>query len=338
MDAVDIKQYIIENDRIRDILEGLECHKIKEYPTEYRAALPDSNNATAIQVKKDSLKTKVYKSDENVKGDIITLVMFILDLKFLSALKELHHMLGLKFEKFTPQKTEKKNDPLAIFKNVKSKSADCDMELKLYGDDVLEPYRNLPHILFVKEAISPQTQVKFRIGYCPHQKRITIPHRYYNGGENDFVGIIGRTVIENYDLFDIAKYFPLKKFPKGLNIYGLQENYKQIQETGMVVVMESEKSVLKSDTFGHNNIVAIGSHEITPEQERILIGLNVEIVIGFDKGIGLDFIEKTCKRFALHRKVSYIWDKYDLLGEKDSPVDKGLKRYLYLLKHRVGFN
>ena len=36
--------------------------------------------------------------------------------------------------------------------------------------------------------------------------------------------------------------------------------------------------------------------------------------------------------------LSYIIDKWSLLGEKDSPVDKGIKRWKFLYEHRVHYN
>lgn len=333
MDAGEIKDFIINNDKIELVLNATGCHRIREYETEYRCALPDRTNPTAVQVKKHSLATKVYKEDDTIRGDIITLIMFLEDLQFIEGLKRLHEILGLDFKKTFKSQTPKFN-PLALFDKLKYKHHDLDLELKIYHEEILKPYVIFPHIELIREGIAPATQIKYKIGYCPEQKRILFPHRYYCGEPNDYVGLIGRTTIPNYDVFGVAKYFPLVKFPKGRNLYGYQENYSGIQETNMVVVVEGEKSVLKGDTMKHYNMVAIGGHDITPIQEKILLGLNVEIVIAFDKGISEQFITDTCKRFSKYRKVSYIFDDYGLLQGTDSPVDKGLKVYNYLLKNR----
>lgn len=330
---VDLKNFIINNDKIPDVLSKLGCHKIKSYSTEYRCALPRHSNPTAVQVKKDSLKSKIYRSEEKVTGDIVTLAMFILDCDFKEALKHIHEILGLEFSVKRKSKKTKRH-PLDVFQKVKAKVYDDEKELKIYDESILRPYVIMPHIEFIKEGIGYDTQVKYNIGYCPHTKRIVIPHRYYNGGNNDFVGVMGRTTIKDHDILGIAKYYPLVRFWKTLNLYGLQENYEGIQEGNMVIVFEAEKSVLKCDTYGFKNAVSIGSHEISKEQERILIGLDVEIVIAFDKDVKEDFIKKVCKNFSKHRKVSYIYDKHDLLEENDSPIDQGYKKFNYLLKYR----
>lgn len=65
-----------------------------------------------------------------------------------------------------------------------------------------------------------------------------------------------------------------------------------------------------------------------------------EIVIAFDKDVflneleGLDYILSVCEKFKPYRKVSYIPDTYNLLGETDSPIDKGIKIWKGLLSIR----
>ena len=162
--------------------------------------------------------------------------------------------------------------------------------------------------------------------------------RYWAGEENEYIGIMGRTTIKDWEMLDIAKYYPLKAFPKGINLYGLQENYKTIQEKNMVVVAESEKSTLKRHSRLDGTVVAIGSHDITAEQVKILIGLDVEIIIAMDKGIDINHIRMSCNNFFGIRQVSYIFDKYDLLKENEAPMDAPNQIYQYLLKHRIKYD
>ena len=37
------------------------------------------------------------------------------------------------------------------------------------------------------------------------------------------------------------------------------------------------------------------------------------------------------------RRVSYVYDRWHLLNEKDSPVDRGLKKWKYLYRNRVQY-
>ena len=101
--------------------------------------------------------------------------------------------------------------------------------------------------------------------------------------------------------------------------------------------MEAQKSVLKRYSRKDGTAVAIGNCEFTEEQVRILISLNVEIVVALDEGIDINHIRQECDKFYPIRKVSYIYDRWDLIkkGSKDSPADMPNKVYNFLLKHRV---
>lgn len=45
-----------------------------------------------------------------------------------------------------------------------------------------------------------------------------------------------------------------------------------------------------------------------------------------------------CEQFFRARKVSYVKDRWDLLGEKDAPADAENKVYNFLMKHRVRYD
>ena len=98
MNANELKQYIIDNNKISLILESIKCHKIKEYQTEFRAALPNKTNSTAVCVKKDNLYTAIRTSEGEKQGDIFTLVMNVLNISFGKAIKLIHSYLGLQYK------------------------------------------------------------------------------------------------------------------------------------------------------------------------------------------------------------------------------------------------
>lgn len=316
---------------------ALECHGIKEYPTEWRAALPQGTNKTAVCVKKDTLSVAIRSSEENKHGDIFTLVMTIKKISFGKANKYLHKILGLKYL-YNNKKEVTKKDPLAIFKKIKRRKYTIDKDVPVYDDSILKEYVDLPYIGWIREGILPFTCKRFNIGYSYDRKRIVIPERKWDGDDDEYIGISGRTTVPNYEMFDIPKYFKLSKtYPKGMNVYGLNENYQTIQEAGYVVVLESQKSVLKRYSRKDGTATAIGNCELTEEQVRILISLNVEIIIALDEGIDINHIRQECDKFYPIRKVSYMFDKWDLIeqGSKDSPADKPNKVYNFMLKHRV---
>lgn len=284
-------------------------------------------------MKKETLQSKVFSKNEIVRGDIITLCMHIKDEDFISSLKTIHNILNIeyKYEKNQINK-DSSNDPLAIFKKHKRKKYNNE-EIVECCEDILKKYIQLPHINLIREGIIPRVQEQFGIRYCYKSKRILFPHRYWSTGQ--LVGIVGRTTIEHYDLFDIPKYLHLKGYPKTMNLYGLYENYKTIQECGYVIVYEAEKSVLKGNVYGYPVGVSLGGHELSEEHIKILISLDVDIIIALDKDIDESISIKMCEQFKGIRNTYYIYDKYGLLGKKDSPIDKGLKIFKYLLKNKI---
>jgi DNA primase len=336
MNALDLKNHIINTNSIITILEQLNCHSIKEYTKEVRAGLPQHKNPTAISVMKDSLSIRIYTLEREVKGDIFTLAMTInqeTDAKytFVKAVKDIHRMLNLPYELFSkPKEDENKVDALAVFKRFKTNKKDKEPDLHIYNESMLDKFINLPNIWWLKEGIVPEVQKRFKLGYCPYSHRITIPQRYWCGDENDYIGVKGRTILEDYKILGIPKYMALIPFAKTKNIYGLQENYQAIQEKGEVIVFEAEKAVLKMATWKYNNAVAILGHELSQEQINILIGLNVDIVLAFDKDLSEAFLIDACKRFGKVRRLSYLFDKHDILEAKMSPTDRRRKIFDYL--------
>lgn len=319
-------------------MESLGCHDIKEYQGEWRAALPDGTNKTAVCVKKNNLSSAIRCGDGNKMGDIFTLVMEIKDLPFGKANKYLHKVLGLTYTYNSKEKEEEKNDPLQIFKKVRKKRHTLDKDVPIYDDSCMKEYVDLPYIGWIREGVMPFACKRFNIGYSYDRKRIIIPERKWDGDDNDYIGVSGRTTVENYEMFDIPKFFKLSNtYPKGINVYGLNENYKSIQEAGYTIVMESQKSVLKRYSRKDETGTAIGNCELTEEQVKILISLNVEICICLDEGIPLQHIRKECEKFYKIRKVSYMYDKWGFLekGSKDSPADKENKIFNFMFKHRT---
>ena len=351
MTVIELKNFIFENNKIEMILQEIGCHKIKYHTHKdyYSCANIDGDNPTAIRIKNNEyLNCDNYTRQNDIlfqsdKADIISLTQYNLKIrekkyKFIDALRELHKILNLDFSiKSTDNSdSEDKIDPLYIFKKIKQtyKNDVSNLEFEVLDESVLNDFSPNIHITWFKEeGIMPWTSKKFGIGYSYSKKRNVIPLRYWATGE--LLGFNMRTVIENYDLFDIPKYFITPDYPKQNNLFGLYENYDTIQKAKYVVVYEAEKSVLKRDSRCDSTGVAVSGHIISDEQVRILIGLNVDIIIGFDKDICLDEIRMNCDKFYGIRPVYYIYDKYDLLKEKDSPADACNKIYEYLFKHKI---
>lgn len=340
----ELKEYIYENNKIQDILEALGCHEIKynaqrEY---WSAAQPDGDNPMGAVIRNNQYLN--YRSfsrgvDYEDGKDLISLIETIKKLSFVESVKYLHKILELPFEfKKKEEKPQKKYDPLNVFKKVlRCNRRVIDVaDIQILEDKLLNDFVPMLHISWLKQGITERTRKKFGLCYSYRYKRVVIPMKYWATGE--LLGFNQRTVIENYKEFGIKKYFLTPTYPKQLNLYGLYENYDSIQKAGYVVVYEAEKSVLKRDSLNDPTGVALSGHTLSDEQVRILIGLNVEIVIAYDKDICIDEVRHACEKFKNIRKVSYIRDEWDILNEKDSPADARNKDFQFLFDNRIVYD
>lgn len=345
MTVEELKKYIYEEKKIEYILQQIGCHDIKfnRQKDYFSAAHPDGDNPQGINIRDSEYLN--YRSfsrgvDYEDNQDLISLIQTTKRMSFIETVKYLHNILDLPFEfKKKEEKKKQKFDPLAVFKKIKDKNkygkVNVD-DIHVLDDKLIDDYIPILHIDWAREGIMPWTREKFKLAYSYRHKRVIIPMRYWLTGE--LLGFNQRTTVENYKEFGIKKYFITPTYPKYANLYGLYENYDGIQKARHVVVYEAEKSVLKRDSLNDPTGVALSGHTMSEEQARILMGLDSEIVIALDKDVDISEVRHMCEKFYNIKPVSYIHDKWDLLDEKDSPVDKGNKIFEFLFKHRIKYD
>ena len=337
MKTIDLKKYILDNNKILDILNDLDIDNIKEHQNEFRCG-----KSNGLRIKKNE-SISITDFGEDVKsGDIFTVVMDYKNISFPRANKYLHDFLGLKFT-FTgkDEVVKKGKSPLDIFMKINTYDENNN-KVDIFKFDLYAQFDNFLYKEWFLEGISHRAQSTFQIMYDFNRHRIIIPHRYWCGESNDYLGVIGRTTMENYELLDIAKY--LKILPskvvmnKANNLYGLQENYKAIQKNKYLVVYEAEKSVLKRYSLYDETGVALCCHSMSQEQISILMSLDVEIVIALDEGIDIFYIYEMCDNFFRKRIVSYIDNNSKMLNKKESPADMNNANYNELFNNRIKYD
>lgn len=213
---------------------------------------------------------------------------------------------------------------------------------------------------WIDEGISIKSMRKFGISWYESKKHIIIPHYDMDG---KLIGIRRRT-LNPEEVEAGCKYMPeylsgvLYDHPLALNLYGLNENKNAIKRFKKAVIVESEKSVLLSDTYYSKKSVCVATcgFVISDTQLNMLLKLGVEeIVIGFDKDYDVlkekiykkdeltykkytnyvTRLKTLAKRIAPFCDVYLLIDKEELLGEKDSPLDKGKETFEKLMKHKI---
>lgn len=226
-----------------------------------------------------------------------------------------------------------------------------EVELKVYEGGFL---KNLPRPRiqpWIEEGITQEVMNNRGICYDPKNCGIVIPHYDIDGR---LIGIRERTLVQ--DVADkYGKYRPaqiagnLYNHPLSFNLYGLNWNKDNIRRMRKVFVFEGEKSVLKyASYFGEENdlSVAVCGSSFINYQAWLLINQGVEeIIICLDKQfkeVGDDEFKKLVRNLKqIHKKyggfvtISYMFDKWGLLGYKDSPIDQGKETFLELYKRRV---
>lgn len=340
MTAIDLKDYIYKNHKIDFVLESIGCHNIKYHPSKgyYSCSNADGDNKSAINIF-DSKYLNYINYTRGVgadnKQDLISLVQYNKNFSFGEAIKYLHKILDIPF-KYAPKQTTKKIDPLNIFKKHKMHYRDV-ADIKYLNENYFDDFVPMVHIDIFKEGITKPVIKKFGLCYSYKFHRTIFPHRYWLDGR--LLGANERTSIEGYDELGIPKYWLTSGMNKSVNLYGLWENRESIEKKGYVVVYESEKSVLKRASRLDETGISLSGHYMSAEQVRILLGLKInEIVIALDNDVKLMEVLNMCEKFHRIRKVSFIKDRFGILGDKDSPADAKDKDFRKLFDNRITYN
>lgn len=358
MDTTSLKEYIFNNNKVEFVLEKIGCKSIKYHSSKnfYSAANYNGDNTGAVNVYNTKyllIHNWTRESEFDDVSDIISLTQYNKKCSFVDAVKYLHNILGLELTPYKKEEKKEKPDPLAVFKNAISRHR-CIVdvaEVQAIKEEAINDYVPLLYIDWLREGIMPWAAKKFGLAYSYKYHRVVIPIRYWLDGT--LVGFNQRTTVENYEELGVRKYFLTPSYKKSLNLYGLWENRKEIERKRYIVIAESEKSVLKrysksrwySDDCGEpkerydGTCVALQGKKLSEEQRRIILGLDIdEVIIALDNDVPIEEVRHMCEQFYHFRTVSYVKDRWNLLGEKDAPADAENKVYNFLIKHRVKYD
>ena len=300
-----------------------------------------------------------YTGCEEPSFDIFQLVIKVYDIQFHqnidlnSAVRWVAQHFGIAGAIF--DNNEINSDDWTILKNY-DKIQDINIEkrsivLKEYDPVILKRFNYNTLITPWEQEYIDNTVMKYTgIGYYPGDEKIVIPHFDIN---NRLIGIRGRALVKSEaELY--GKYRPLYinkilySHPLGMNLYGLNWAKNNIQKMRKAIIVESEKSVLKHETYfpQANMSVACCGSNLTIQQVQLLLDLGVqEIILAFDRQFQKlgdeEYIKLKNKVNAIRNKyknyvnVSIIWDKKMITGYKDSPIDCGPEKFLQLFKERL---
>lgn len=319
-----LKEKLLEENRIVNILEELGCHHIKQSNHIVQCANPDGDNVTAICVYlNENLTTinytrQILPSGQTRATDLFDLISHIHNCSFFKSLQWVCEVCGYDYYEEEPElplnmqilfMLKKMNEQLEAEKEDKA-------PLKPIDPKVLDYYLPVGNYLFERDGISLETQKFFGVGYDVQTNRITIP---IYSEVNHLVGVKGRLFQEDIK-HGQNKYVYLMPTNKGKILYGLNVNLENIIDQGKVFVVESEKAVMQLYEMGYYG-VATGGSKITKHQINMLVRLGVQIIFAYDKDIAEEDLLNIAEEFVNGVPVYAIIDKHDVLEEKESPSD-----------------
>lgn len=282
--------------------------------TSIRMSSIDSNNYNGLSLSLNTMVFYDFKSDR--KGTIIDLLVETVHKSIYEIYMEIKQLiLHIDYE-------------IKISKDVNSVYEYEKRELLNYPKQLLNLYPNSISSLFLKDGLNEVTQSLFDIRYDKESDRILIPVIF----KNNLVGMIGR-----YNSFEVPKkvpkYFPILVYPKSEILFGYDLCESSIKSNGNVVLVESEKSVMKSIQVGLFNTLAVGGSNVSKSQINLLKGLNVKnVFVCFDsdknKDDMLKFIERKFKNvkfnvYFLDNNTKYIKKKsciFDMGWDKNKII------------------
>ena len=329
----EVKAKLLEQpESIINILETFGLHKVRINGREIRCAREEGANPTAVVIRLANNENLLIKDYElNATLDIINYLIKIKGASFkdvMNAIKQELHLDSIYNYK------RKVGLFGGIYNNVCRNNGE--ISVTTYPEKILKHYGCTPNLLWLRDGISLSTQRKWGIGYDISSQRITLPIRTSTG---EIMAVKGRLNGEPEE-FE-PKYLYLEQGPMSQTLFGYSENYSSLYENDVLVV-ESEKSVLKLDSWGYNNVVALGSNSLSTTQAKLLMSLNPKCVTFLlDKSLPLENTKKNAdllKTFCTMRQLKiryWNWEDNLTLDEKSAPCDDTKEEFEYILQNEV---
>ena len=329
----DVKAKLLEQpESIEHILDTFGFDKIRIRNRELRCAFEPGMNPTAVVIRlQDNENLFVKDYERNYSLDFINYLVKAKKIPF----KDVMNVIKQELHLDSIYNYKRKSGLFGgIYDNISRSNGE--ISVTTYPEEILKQYGDTPCLLWLKDGISLSTQRKWCVGFDVPSQRITLPIRTSTG---EIMAIKGRLngTPEEFE----PKYLYIENGPMSQTLFGYSENYSSLYENDILVV-ESEKSVLKMDSWGYNNVVALGSNSLSTTQVKLLLSLNPKsVTFLLDKSLPLENTKKNAdllKTFCAMRqlKINY-WDWTDniTLDDKSAPCDDSKSEFEYILREEI---
>lgn len=272
-----------------------------------------------------------FDYSSGIGGNVFTFVRHYYNCGTAEAVEILKKYAGTDEELVAPR--EKMAATLVCKRFQKPKTQEKSSSAMILPDDYMLRYEKRDDKLAIWEAegISRASLDKFQVYYDSFSDRLVYPIRNVSG---KIVNVGGRTLDPLWKEKKQRKYCYFYSWGTLDTIYGVAENMEHIKKRGEIILFEGCKSVLIADTWGIHNAGAILTSHLNPNQMKILAALGCRVVFALDKDVRVRD-DHNINKLKQYVNVEYIWDREDLLDEKDSPVDKGQEIFQRLYAQRL---
>ena len=329
----EVKEKLLEQpESIKHILDTFGFDKIRIRNRELRCSFEPGMNPTAVVIRlQDNPNLFVKDYERNLSLDLINYLIKSKNIPF----KDVMNVIKQELHLDSIYNYKRKSSLFGgIYDHISRSNGE--IEVTTYPEEILEQFGHTPNTLWLKDEISLSTQRKWGIGYDVLSQRITLPIRTPSGEVMCIKGRLNGTPGE----FE-PKYLYIINGPMSQTLFGYSENYSSLYENEILIV-ESEKSVLKMDSWGHNNVVALGSNSLSTTQAKLIMSLNPKrVTFLLDKSLSLENTKRNAdllNTFCTMRQLEiryWNWENNITLEDKAAPCDDTKEEFEYILKHEI---
>ena len=256
----EIKEELLKQpDNIITLLEYFDFERIKLSSREIRFAR-DIKGGLNISIRLERNEC-LYVNDfaRGTSLDIFSYIMQEKGVTFREVIQKTKRILNLD-DYWQPRK--KVSLFGGIYDNISSTSKE--IKLKTYDENILDQYERCGNLRFLNDGISLEAQRFWDIRFSIECNSIIIPIR------NEYGDLVGAKARINWiPSEDESKYYYPIPVQMSQTLYGYSDNYQHLYGNDVIIV-ESEKSVMQAWTFGARNVVALGSHNLSEKQVKLL--------------------------------------------------------------------
>ena len=327
----DIKKELLKDpERIKELLGQFGYCNIAIRPTyiQFGRDADSSKKSIVIRLENNSY-LYVHDYARNINKDIFSYIATQRNLEFVDILNATKKILNITdyYDFFN-----RKGIFGGFYERIRKRTF---TESKIQEESVLNQFKYVPNLRFLRDHISLESQRYFGIRYDIESQGIVIPIR-------DSLGqLIGVKERFNYKVEDgDMKYFYSIPCRCSTTLFGYSQNYQYLVD-GTIFIGEAEKFVMQCYSYGYRNALALMSGSLSIQQAKLILSLHPKKVIflhdqGYEKENILKNIDvlKRYSRFSELDVGYWNWQKREY-PSKVSPTDMGKEVFERIIREEI---